>query len=443
MRRRAALVALLLVTAGCAGVPVSPPADTPTSADPATAETPTPAGTAAPPATGTRTPTRTPSPTETPPEITDPETLASTYDIEVKRFEDNLTVDQNLVFARVQVILGTRVEPPEVVDVQGYDRMSFPGGSYPPFYRALGVDAPEGDRDLVAAGLVRDPDTVYLNEIVAGDTAEEHRVLAHEYVHVTQFRRGDAGQARQGIVEGDLDPDERQVYVAMVEGAAVHASQAYWREYLHNGTSPAEQMADSYRETSGAQRLVFARYHFGYRYFAARTASPRGHERVYRNPPRTTEQLLHRLPGGTEPPTNLSVGVQEGHGWDSRPARTVRMGELFVRVALSTQVNESRAADAAAGWGTDERHLFKKNGTTSWAWVVQWDDRRNATEFERAFRAYLGNRATRNGSVWVDGDVAFRLERVSDRTVVVFLGNESFVRTAVASAEDGRVTIET
>lgn len=444
MRTAAVLTALLLVLAGCSAPTAAP------TAEPAPTGTPTAApgdgtgdgegdGRAS---TPTPTPTESPTPTATPtPEIRDPHVLAAEYDIAVRVFDDNLTVDQNLVFARVQVILGTRVAPPEVIDVQSYTEMKFPGASYPPFYRLLGVENPDSDDQLVAAGYVTDPDTVYLNEIIAGEPGREHRVLSHEFGHVVQFRRGDLERARRVVVEGDVDPDERQAYVAMVEGPAMHVQQAYWRQYMGNGTSPAASMARNYNRSEGAKRLVFARYHFGYRYVDARVDSPTEHRRLYRNPPRTTEEVIHRLPPGSEPPANLSVGVEEGYGWDSRPTRTVRMGELFTRVALSTQLNESRAAEAAAGWGDDERHVFVKNQSRGYAWVLKWDDRANATEFATAFRDYLDRRATRNGSVWTDGDVAFRVERVSPRTVVIFLGDGAFVERASASVEDGRVEI--
>lgn len=94
---------------------------------------------------------------------------------------------------------------------------------------------------------------------------------------------------------------------AVVEGAAVYIEDAYWQQYIQNGTRPSQDVAASYQQATGRQRYVLSAHHFGYRYVNATVESPKAVPTVYEQPPQTTEELIHQSPPGSEPPVPLSV----------------------------------------------------------------------------------------------------------------------------------------
>lgn len=71
-------------------------------------------------------------------------------------------------------------------------------------------------------------------------------------------------------------------------------------------------------------------------------------------------------------------------------------------------------------------------------------ERVKATEFSRLFRSYLGGKATQENGVWIADDVnsSYLVERVSEQTVVVFLGNESFGTTVTAGSANSTVSVD-
>lgn len=430
------LLALLLVLAGCSATQVQPPSAETAEPTPTVAETstPTPAGTE----------TASPStPTEQ-----DPATLAAQYDVAVEG--GNLSVDPALVFARVELIIGTRAKPPERVLIRPDEEMAFDGPGYPTFYRLFGIRIPDDeDRSVTAAGYVRDPDTVNLNERLTNNSTATESVLAHESVHVVQFRTGLAQGVSAAVVDREVrgvTTDAKQTYFAVIEGTAVQVERVYVRRYLEDGSDPAAGLAAGYRGADGAAKLAYARYRFGFAYVDQRAGGPREHGEIYDDPPRTSEEVLHNLPPGSEEPSNLSVA--NAGEWEERQGFRDRMGELWLRVVLANELNESTAAAGADGWGADEKRGYERDGERGYAWVLRWDDAANGTEFQEVFAQYLDERATRRGEFWVDRDAlggegaTFDLVRVDDRTVVVLAGDSAFVEDAELRTHNGTVVVD-
>lgn len=119
------------------------------------------------------------------------------------------------------------------------------------------------------------------------------------------------------------------------------------------------------------------------------------------------------------------------------------MGELFVRVALSTALPEGRAAAGADGWGEDARLGFvNATGARGYGWVLRFDDAANATEFGDALAAYLDARNfARDGGIRSNDGRAFRAVRVDDRTVVVLAGAPGFVRGTTVRTDGDAVVV--
>lgn len=356
----------------------------------------------------------------------------------------DLPVNPNRIFARVQSLLGTTVSGPDYLIIRPHDEMTRSLSEFPRFYRLLGIEFSE-DRNATASGSTANRNVVFLNQQLLSNRAETAFVLAHEYVHIIQFTTGAFRTLRKNLnIRRSPTPDTRLVYRSIGEGAATYAARIYAKQYLDTSQIKlrANNLTQGYWSRSAAGRYRHAPYYYGNRYAAARVDSPRALDKLYKRPPQTTETLIHRLPTGSEPPVNLSVSVEQANWFFRNLSSQGRMGELFVRIALSTELNRSGAIRGADGWGNDRQLTFVRNGQHGYAWVLRWDDAANATEFVTLFQTYLSERAVYKNGVWRDDDTAFRIKRVSDRTIVVFLGIPSFVTTAEAyGSGGGNVTI--
>jgi hypothetical protein len=397
----------------------------------------------------TETTTGIPSESETPAAETTatPRTISTTTrqgqdDIGVRG--GDLPVNPNRIFARVQSLLGTTVSGPDYIEIRLHDEMPRSLSEFPRFYRLLGIEFPE-DRNATATGLTPNRNVVFLKQQLLSNRAETAFVLVHEYVHIIQFTTGAFRTLRKNLnISWPLTPDTRLVYRSIGEGAATYTARIYAKQYLNTSQIKlrANNLTQGYWSRSAEERYVHAPYYYGNRYAAARVDSPRALDKLYKRPPQTTETLIHRLPPGSEPPMNLSVSVEQANWFFLNLSSQGRMGELFVRIALSTELNRSAAIRGADGWGSDRQLTFVRNGQHGYAWVLRWDDAANATEFVNVFRTYLSKRAVYKNGVWRDDDTAFRVERIGERTIVVFLGPSSFVTTAEASGTgEGNVTI--
>lgn len=433
MRVPALLLTLCVVLAGCGGVGYQPeyaaPSETPVPTGPsATSATPTATATQSATPTPLSTPRATPTPTATATPSADAteEPLGGLLGGEERASDriqiqgGTLPVNATLVYERTAALLETDVDGPRVVQL-----LSVPAGAGKPpeFFRMFGLTRTEGNGTVAA--FVSEPNTVYVNERIADDRVLVEHVLAHEYVHVVQFRTGVVDTL--GLVFGG-SVDRSVAQRAVVEGAATYVQERYWRTYQRVGESPAADITAGHRNATGLSRYGFAPYRFGYAYVNASVDSPARLNRVYRSMPRTTEAILH--PGRGDALAPLDVDVQDGPGeWNRTVAPPpTRFGELFLRTALASELGEARAARAADGWGNDTRISFAdREGDRGHVWVLRWDDPENATEFAEAFRAWAGARGERVASDRWRGEWSYALDQPSSGTTVVRVGPPGFL----------------
>jgi hypothetical protein len=408
-------VVILVLLAGCGASPGTGPATT----------GPADTGTAGPQGTTTAEPTTGGSPATTATTADDTDASAAvataTPDGERVEIDGDLEANATRVFERIERLAGEEVEPSSVV----VRHAVFGGG--------LGYDDPvkrifhfTATRPYVDStrGMTRRAGKVYVHP-GDGTPDEVEHTLAHEFVHVVQFRTG-------MVPWIDTSPPHRDRFQAnamLAEGGAVYVADRYAERYGLNSTGHRERARQRYEAGPTGTRYIYSLYYFGARYAAREIDSADGLSALYENRPTTSEQVLHDLSPATEPPRNLTVSY-ERRGW--RVPRTDRMGELFVRVTLRDQLPRSVAAPAAAGWGNDEIAVFRNGQVAAVAWTLRWDDPTNATTFADAFESYRERRSTA---------YAFRLVRVDANTTVVFGGDPSFVANATASAADGAVTV--
>ncbi len=414
---RAVALAALLVLAGC-GAGVDEPATTNSPADASTDTTTATATATAPtaPDTTSTTSTRTTTPSGDGPDIT--------------LHGGELGFDHRRTWTRVESLLDADATPPSDVYLRPNDTLGtgFDDVDSAFFRRVTGVSPPDEEAEPRVTGI----------SLATGGASPRYveYVLAHEYAHDVQFERVQDTAVMRAAFEADDHQTER-VSGAIIEGGASYVADEYVREYRPDAFADVRRDEPSYRNMTTVGKYAFAPYHFGRRYVAARADSPADHWRVYDSPPETTEQLLHDYSPDEEPPRNLSVAVRPGDG--ARADRNQTMGELFVRLTLTSELPEDDAARAAAGWGADELVTVEDGGNASYAWVLRWDDEANASEFETAFERFLDERAERRDGTWTANGTAFDLRRASDDTVVVLVGEG--VRDASVSADGSEVEI--
>jgi hypothetical protein len=221
-------------------------------------------------------------------------------------------------------------------------------------------------------------------------------ILAHELTHAVTDQHYDLTKADKLAAAGGHE-DELAAYTGLVEGDATLLMQRYLAERL----TPREQ-ADAavavardntpMRDAAPAairESMLFP-YQEGLRF--VRALYQRGGwaavDRAYRDPPRTSEQLLHpeRYLSPRDQPQPVTVGdlsARLGGGW--RPAADTTFGEFDARLLLG---GVSGAVSAAEGWDGGRLRTFQRGGATAMVIRTVWDSRAEAAEFCQAMTAW-------------------------------------------------------
>jgi hypothetical protein len=378
----------------------------------------------------------------------------ATSTTEITVTNGTLGVDPGSLYDRLQGLSGTAVPAPDTI--RAFDSFaalrnaSGGGGGFalPRFQEVVGFttggDPFNGSREQQLAGSTSGLGTVTVFPGANATRDDERLILAHELTHYIQFQSDVDGQLQRAV--GATTTEGSYLTRAVLEGGAVFTTDTYLARYgdsdLRN--TPLYDRIARGLPPGSIGRYGNSQYVFGNRYVAAKAETPADLPAIYANPPRTAEQLIHRLDPGSEPPVPLTVATDGGEAWLA--VGEDRLGEAFVRYALEGELSPDRAARAAAGWGNDTLRTFRSPSVegTGYAWVLRWDDAANATEFERAAREYFTVRAndtTADGLYRIDDSLTGRLSTPTDRTAVLWFGPRAFVANASADGADGAVEI--
>lgn len=368
----------------------------------------------------------------------------------------SLSIDPTVVFDRVQELRGTDVDGPRVVEVynsaEGFENQSGDIGAdlNRRLYELAGMTT-QSVNTTAAVTRQKNGYVTGLGSIVLyiGENAsrvDELLLAAHEFTHYLQLQTG-----RQGDLAGSLDgatlTDERYVLRAVIEGGAVVTANAYLERYADTTATNSEMYASLQSALPKGHVASYenGKYVNGDDYMDDRSDTPADLAAVYDNPPRTSEQLLHGLAPGTEPPTPLAVDVETGDGWVT--SGHDRMGEAFVRTALEATVGTREAVAAATGWGNDSVRFLRPTdgGETAYVWVLRWDDTTNRSEFQSAYETALDRRGTETAGIWTlsDDGTAATLLAPTERSSVVVFGPHTLVDNVSAAGASGTVTVST
>ena len=227
--------------------------------------------------------------------------------------------------------------------------------------------------------------------------------LAHELTHAVTDQHYDLTQADRLAAAGGHE-DELAAYTGLVEGDASLLMQRYAAERLtpqeladaalaiaRDSTPMRDAAPAAVRET-----MLFP-YQEGLQFVQAlyQQGGWAAVDRAYRDPPTTTEQLLHpeRYLGTRDRPQPVAVGdlsARLGGGW--RPAADTSFGEFNARLLLRGESGAAGAAAAAEGWDGGRLRTFQRANGTALVIRTVWDSRAEAAEFCRAMTTWATGR---------------------------------------------------
>jgi hypothetical protein len=215
-------------------------------------------------------------------------------------------------------------------------------------------------------------------------------IIAHEICHALQDQYFNLGE----ILEDRMDNDD-----ALMAALCVIEGDATWimGQYMSSHLSPALLLEVpkymSYDQSTlmnapyfVSQTLLFP-YLQGMAFVteALQRKRPIHLDDIFRNMPRSTEQILHpeKYFVARDNPSTFALGdYSDRLGPEWRLAYTNVLGEFAIRVLFEEDLGEREANLAAAGWDGDRYALYRSN-TTSYClyWESVWDTREDAEQF--------------------------------------------------------------
>jgi len=108
-------------------------------------------------------------------------------------------------------------------------------------------------------------------------------------------------------------------------------------------------------------------------------------DRLWRNPPESSSEILHGAP--YPPPVQGLLPANTASLFPGqRLVYTDTLGEWTMRFLLGRSLPEEEAARAAAGWRGDRIAFFAEGGRMGYLWRIRFDDGISAGRFEAALR---------------------------------------------------------
>ena len=237
----------------------------------------------------------------------------------------------------------------------------------------------------------------------------QRAVVAHEATHALQDQHFDL----IGWLEGrPATEDGTLARAAVVEGDAMAAMLAYL--LAPAGIEPADlpdvgrllagrsaEIAQAYptfdRAPAALQRLLLFPYVEGTAFVLAalREGGWEAVDRLYRDPPLSTEQILHpeKYRSARDDPRDVPRPPETTAGTAPAPVLAEgSWGEFGTRLILSAALGDSAGAVAARGWDGDRYTLYGDSegpegleSRTAFAWTLVWDSPAAASRFAAAY----------------------------------------------------------
>jgi hypothetical protein len=249
----------------------------------------------------------------------------------------------------------------------------------------------------------------------AFDKDENKTVIAHELTHALADQHYDLDKMQQAVKKDD---DQSLALNALIEGEATlamfGAGMDDWKgneitkmpaenlEFTFNLIAPFLPFMGGGATLRKAPPIISESMIFPYfrgMVFCLKLANEGGWtaiDRIYRNPPLSTEQVLHpeKYSAKRDLPMKIELGkLSPGTGW-KEVGRNV-MGEMQLAVMLKKHGGKT----AAAGWDGDRYAIFEgPKNKLGLVWISTWDSAEDAREFASGYVAYQTAKVQKLGS---------------------------------------------
>jgi hypothetical protein len=225
----------------------------------------------------------------------------------------------------------------------------------------------------------------------------ERVTLAHELTHALDDQHFDLH--RLDVLEQTCRDEELSALVSLTEGSAV----VFSIRYLVANLSPEEQV-EFQREASSFEppppsvppfllSLLISPYVHGQTFVESlltRGGLP-AVDRAFRDPPDSTEQVLHPDRYPKDEPQEVDVedlAIRLGEGW--APIDVYQVGEAWLRLLLELKLDPAAAGQAAAGWDGGEYRAWANGDQIAVLLQTVWDGADEAGAFAEAMSDWLG-----------------------------------------------------
>ncbi len=151
-------------------------------------------------------------------------------------------------------------------------------------------------------------------------------------------------------------------------------------------------------------------------------------EKVYENPPNTTEQILHPEKYFAQEDAQLVEAASITGDWNL--TKTERFGEYFILVMLDKWIPEKDAEEAAEGWGGDNFTYYERGDDFLFTWNIVWDSTDDAQEFYQAFQEMIDETSAEkeNSSYWFANGRYISIQWNANSTLIISSDNETIVQ---------------
>ncbi len=263
-----------------------------------------------------------------------------------------------------------------------------------------------------------------------GFTGTERMTYAHEFTHALQDQTYDLENGLKSNEEYCKNETEYCAAVqALIEGDAT-LSEYFWlakystdqdkkdiTQFQQTYTSPVYDSAPAYMKEDFLFPYTSGYDFVNYLYTRNKWKSI---DDAFKNPPVSTEQILHPTKYPTDKP--IKVDVPDllpllGSGWQEDDRNV--MGEWYTYLILAYgrdarfQLPDQEAKDASAGWGGDTYVYYSDpaSGEFMLVWQTLWDSNNDAAQFWAASQTY-GN--DRWGTTTAAGDDSMQWQSGTD-----------------------------
>jgi hypothetical protein len=247
-------------------------------------------------------------------------------------------------------------------------------------------------------------DTLSHRLVYAGTTNPspyQRYVLSHELTHALDDQRFDL--SFEDRLAYRCDDERLQASIALAEGDAVFTSGAWARRFLSN-----DEIDRLQQEASGfppppatippfVQALQVFPYPNGLAFVQALVdrGGQGAVDAAFRDPPVSTEQILHPEKYPSDVPVEVTVDQPSGLGSRWKLIDRMEVGEAWLRLLLELRLSPGQAQEAAGGWGGAQYETWADGSAVVVRMRSVWDTQQDASTFASALRSFVkGHPAT-------------------------------------------------